>query len=1229
MYASGGNLTILNNSICNNTAGFGGGGFYIYQSDPEFANNIICNNEAGMGGGVYFSSTQCVCTNNTISFNKASSGGGLEIGQQANPELYNNIIWGNEPKQVSMTEINPVINFYYNNIQDGKEEFQLEVGSIYFGEFLNNIDTIPGFQSPPAGAGFAYPGFGADWSLLASSPCINKGSKTIAASFLPEIDYDNNKRIAYSEIDIGAYEFNLPTMDASCSIGQNLTWTADTIKVNCDITIQDSYTLTINPGALVQFQGPYKIEVEGTLLALGTETDSIVFTVRDTTGFADLTTDNGGWKGIEFDPIATNDSSMIYYSRFEYGKRIDDSGGIFTSGGGAIFVSNCFRLLISNSTITNSMALAGGGIFLYFSPIRIQHSTINHNRSLESSGGGIFLRSSHASINGCIISHNECAQDAGGIFVYNCKPLIENCTISYNSTEHFGGGIYAYLDSRPVLSGNVISYNSGEEGGGLWLFSPAYLNDNLISNNHALKGGGLVNQSDKPITLINNIICNNTAENSDGAILIRSDNAKLINNTIVNNYAGQDNGGITLSIGATVMNTIVWGNNTPNDSKQIFTNLAVHPDISFSNIQGGLQSMGYSDPSYYPGIYESNLDSLPGFNHPTIGPGNGYDGTMAEWTILATSPAVNAGNPDTQDYEVLSSDFYDNTRIHLSLIDIGAAENQSGIPIIEEHPLNFSRCIGDSVEFSVKVTNDAFYQWQLNQVNIPGANQNSFNIDSIRSDHEGNYQCIIRNGYGTIKSNPSLLQVKLPPVILSQPEHTWAELNARSNFKIFAHGTNPEYQWRLDGTELEGQILNELSIPETGYQHEGLYDCIISNVCGSDTTNSANLYLVPQICMVTVSQTTGYNLVVWEKESKSTVLAYNIYRESEAAGIYDILTTVSYDDLSVFVDTMADPTVQAYLYKITAIDTAEKETDIDLCKPHKTIHLLVTTNPELNTTQLAWDRYYGFDYQTYTIYRSSTGLNFDPVHSMSASLNSWTDPNPSTGDLFYRIAVEKPVPCTAEESGKKAGTGPFYHSLSNMDDNKLQAGQLPPDTITLSNNSIEEEKLPATVIGKLLTEDPDTIDSHSYQFVPGEGDDDNIRFTLLGDLLLASESFDYESKSQYLIRIRSTDQAGGFCEVPFIIQITDVDETTGLPVLNSSAVKAFPNPFLTETIITFPNPSAEPYRMLLMDLSGKVIRIKENITSGKVLLKRGSLGKGMYIIELKGEKTYRGKLVIE
>jgi len=299
--------------------------------------------------------------------------------------------------------------------------------------------------------------------------------------------------------------------------------------------------------------------------------------------------------------------------------------------------------------------------------------------------------------------------------------------------------------------------------------------------------------------------------------------------------------------------------------------------------------------------------------------------------------------------------------------------------------------------------------------------------------------------------------------------------------------------------------------------------------------------------MVTVSTVTGNNLVIWEKKSRAPLLTYNIYRESKAAGIYDLMGIVPYDDLSIFTDTTADPMVQAYIYKITGIDTAGNETDIDLGKPHKTIHLLVSTNPELNTTQLSWDKYYGFDYQTCNIYRSETGTNFSVVHSMASSLNSWTDPDPIADVGYYRIAVEKPVPCIPTGGSKKAESGPYSHSMSNIEDNRLQEVQenQAPTDINLTDNTIAENQSIGTLVGRLETTDADTTDHHIYKLVSGSGDQDNNRFTTLGDLLITTEILDYETKDTLYIRVQSTDKGDLSVEEPFVILVTDVNEGTG------------------------------------------------------------------------------------
>ncbi len=78
-----------------------------------------------------------------------------------------------------------------------------------------------------------------------------------------------------------------------------------------------------------------------------------------------------------------------------------------------------------------------------------------------------------------------------------------------------------------------------------------------------------------------------------------------------------------------------------------------------------------------------------------------------------------------------------------------------------------------------------------------------------------------------------------------------------------------------------------------------------------------------------------------------------------------------------------------------------------------------------------------------------------------------------------------------------------------------------------------------------------------------------------------------------------------------------------------TAFTVYPNPFSSGATITFPNPDNHEYKMVLTDISGRIVRKSGNILSGNFLLDRKDLPAGIYIIELKGEKVYRSEIVIE
>jgi len=79
----------------------------------------------------------------------------------------------------------------------------------------------------------------------------------------------------------------------------------------------------------------------------------------------------------------------------------------------------------------------------------------------------------------------------------------------------------------------------------------------------------------------------------------------------------------------------------------------------------------------------------------------------------------------------------------------------------------------------------------------------------------------------------------------------------------------------------------------------------------------------------------------------------------------------------------------------------------------------------------------------------------------------------------------------------------------------------------------------------------------------------------------------------------------------------------------NNSIDIYPNPFNEATILQFSNPYGSKYELFIMDLSGKVCRLVDNITTSEYLLEKGDLKRGYYLIELRGSEIYRGRIIIE
>lgn len=402
-----------------------------------------------------------------------------------------------------------------------------------------------------------------------------------------------------------------------------------------EITVPDGQTLTIEPGVEVVFIGHHKFNVQGRLLAVGTQQDPILFTAEDK---------NAGWHGVRFiNTPSTNDTSKIIYCSLKYGKANTGSG--YDRSGGAIMINGFDKVLVSNSLFEFNMTsgdvgtTGGPGVCIFYgSPIITNSTFINNDGSAGSAGAIKVDFASHAIISNNIISNN---------------------------TSSYGTIICGYLASnQPTISGNIISNNVATVGG----------------------GGILIYSSVKP-RIENNIIIHNQAPVGGGIYCLENANPVLINNTIAYNTASIG-GGISCEDNSDpiLINNILYGNSATTGNQVYINDAGSDPVFEYCDVQGGKDGFGGSGAgTNYTGIYENNIDVNPSF-------ANSED----DFRLTNVSQCIGAGTDSVEVagvwYKAPPLCIGGNPRPSPSGTppDIGAYENLLAAPVVgvEQEPIN-------------------------------------------------------------------------------------------------------------------------------------------------------------------------------------------------------------------------------------------------------------------------------------------------------------------------------------------------------------------------------------------------------------------------------------------------------------------------------------------------------------------------------------------------------------
>ncbi len=321
------------------------------------------------------------------------------------------------------------------------------------------------------------------------------------------------------------------------------TWTKanSPYQINGSIMIPNDSTLTIEPGVVVQFQGAYEILVLGRLVSVGALGDTITYTASNT---------STGWLGIRFkNTTSNNDTSKLYYCKFEYGKATLASPN---DCGGAIYFNHFSKAIVSNSFFTNCSANKnGGGLFCNGSSPFISKNKISNNTAPN--GAGIYCDSSSApSIDSNLITNNTGTDFGSGIATLNSSSSITNNTITNNTNSNTGGGLYCeygtvYIANNTISNNACTNFASSMSGGGIVSYNckTTITNNTITYNSAAGFGGGGIGCGAGAVTITNNNISHNTASfsNAGGAIGCGSGNVTVANNTITYNTNSAYDGG--------------------------------------------------------------------------------------------------------------------------------------------------------------------------------------------------------------------------------------------------------------------------------------------------------------------------------------------------------------------------------------------------------------------------------------------------------------------------------------------------------------------------------------------------------------------------------------------------------------------------------------------------------------------------------------------------------------
>jgi len=480
-------------------------------------------------------------------------------------------------------------------------------------------------------------------------------------------------------------------IDFDGEIASDVVWDSniDTVKIIGDVFIDTVGTLTIESGVVIEFQGTYRIDVEGSIEATGTESNPVIFTVSDTTGFSSYSHD--GWEGIDFENTdVAAEASVFEFCEFYYA---------YDSYGGALDVGDVNNLRISDCTFKYNYADSYGGAIFFedASDVIISDCTFKYNYA-DSYGGAIHTKNTILKIEDCLFEENYANGYGGALNIAGSgddatEVELLNNTFLKNYTTDRGGALRLVAEKGSYIANNIFEYNIAEYMGGAIFVggdedSTIFINNFIANNTSGTEtssgsgGGGIRTSGSCTPVFINNIIVNNTSFERGGGFLSGYDSAPMLINCVIANNKSEDSGGglfvsCDYDYDVYIHNSIIYSNeDLSDDADQVYISYVGDPTVHFynCNIEGDTTDMYLDSGDKDDIVYLNNINETPVFANATSGAGSDYETSPEDWMLEESAPCIDAGDITDLSFWIPTYDYFGNDRVIGDAIDIGAHE---------------------------------------------------------------------------------------------------------------------------------------------------------------------------------------------------------------------------------------------------------------------------------------------------------------------------------------------------------------------------------------------------------------------------------------------------------------------------------------------------------------------------------------------------------------------------